>query len=164
MDCKSCKWLKIYDYQFEDGTKTITCEKYNKHLGFTNENGDVTKVKHIMECKGEMKIIKSTNELIDKEGVYLDSTTNKYIVVVDDSGKFSIIARVDSLEEGKKIIGMFHSRISYMPNIYWESGRSRWVSKIYDKDLRKYVHVIQTKYYSEAIKKLKAVKGEKDVI
>lgn len=37
MDCKECIWFKIYDFIFPDGTKTMTCEKYNKHLGFTNK-------------------------------------------------------------------------------------------------------------------------------
>lgn len=32
MDCKSCKWLKIYDYTFEDGTKTIACENIKNIL------------------------------------------------------------------------------------------------------------------------------------
>ena len=36
MDCKGCIWFKIYDFIFPDGTKTMTCEKYNKHLGFTS--------------------------------------------------------------------------------------------------------------------------------
>lgn len=37
MNCKKCTWIKVYDFKFPDGTKTIACEKYNKHLGFTNK-------------------------------------------------------------------------------------------------------------------------------
>jgi hypothetical protein len=56
MDCKGCIWFKIYDFIFPDGTKTMTCEKYNKHLGFTSKKGQVKKVKHIDECRGNIKL------------------------------------------------------------------------------------------------------------
>ena len=60
MDCKECIWFKIYDFIFPDGIKTMTCEKYNKHLGFTNKKGQVVKVKHIAECRGQANTINSS--------------------------------------------------------------------------------------------------------
>ncbi|MDU2266158.1 MAG: hypothetical protein E6583_07435 [Clostridium sp.] len=51
MDCKECIWFKIYDFIFPDGTKTIACEKYKKHLGFTNKKGQVKGVKAVSECE-----------------------------------------------------------------------------------------------------------------
>lgn len=154
MDCKNCKWLKIYGYKFPDGTKTIGCEKYNKHLGFTNKKGQVTKTKHLIECKGE------DHKAITKEGVYFDSTINKYKVVINDNGRIVDIANVDSLDEGKQIISMFKMKLSYFPYIYWRKGRERWVSSIYDEKSNKQIHLIQTKYYSEALKKVKEFKGD----
>lgn len=76
MDCKGCIWFKIYDFIFPDGTKTMTCEKYNKHLGFTSKKGQVKKVKHIDECRGNINTIiptKGTEIVANKEGVYFDS-------------------------------------------------------------------------------------------
>ena len=42
MTCNECKWVKIYKYKFPDNTNTVACEKYNKHLGFTNNKGRIT--------------------------------------------------------------------------------------------------------------------------
>lgn len=154
MDCKSCKWLKIYEYKFPDGTKTIGCEKHNKHLGFTNKRGQVTKTKHLIECKGDVR------KVIDKEGVYFDSTINKYKVIVNDNGRIVDIAEVDSRNEGHQILNMFRLKVSYVPHIYWLKAEKSWLSKVYDKTSKRYIHLIQTKYYSEALKKLKEFKGD----
>lgn len=58
MNCKECKWLKINDYKFDDGTKTIECLKYGKFLEFTDNQGkmaDESKFKQVIECIGDSK-------------------------------------------------------------------------------------------------------------
>lgn len=60
MNCKECKWLKINDYKFDDGTKTIECLKYGKFLSFTDIEGqmpDENKFKQVIECIGDSKVI-----------------------------------------------------------------------------------------------------------
>lgn len=58
MNCKECKWLKVNNYKFEDGTQTIECLKYGKILEFTDNQGempDENKFKQVIECIGDSK-------------------------------------------------------------------------------------------------------------
>lgn len=162
MDCNNCKWLKIYNYKFPDGTKTIACEKYNKHLGFTNKKGEVVRVKHIEECRGKANTIhlsKSGAEIItDKEGIYFNPKTKKYEVKVNDSGRYCFIAAARTEERAKQILKMFKEKKSFVSNISWITDRQRWVCRVYDKNLKRYIYVIQTKYFSEALEKLNEFK------
>ena len=40
MECKNCKWIELSKFVFPDGSNSIICNKYRKHLGFTDKNGE----------------------------------------------------------------------------------------------------------------------------
>lgn len=93
MDCKGCIWFKIYDYKFPDDTKTIGCEKYNKHLGFTNKKGQVKNVKPINECELNRTTINEMTGIEEDD----DSTgrvilfKGRWAVEVDEAEKKEIL-------------------------------------------------------------------------
>lgn len=162
MDCKGCIWFKIYDFIFPDGTKTMTCEKYNKHLGFTSKKGQVKKVKHIDECRGNINTIiptKGTESVANKEGVYFDSESKKYKVKVNDSGIYCFIAATKTEERAEQILKMFKERKSFVKNIIWDKRKQRCVAREYDKNIKRYIYITQSKYFSETLKKLVDFKG-----
>ena len=163
MDCKSCRWAKIYDYEFPEGTKTIACEKYNKHLGFTNKKGQVVKVKHIAECRGQANTINSskgeTEIITNKAGIYFNEKTKKYEVKVNDNGKYCNIATTTSKERALQVLEMFKAKKSFVSGIYWETSRGSWVCRVYDKNLKRYVYLKQSKYFTETLKALSEFKG-----
>ena len=113
MDCKECIWFKIYDFIFPDGTKTMTCEKYNKHLGFTNKRGQVEKFKRIDECRRNINAIRPTEgtEIVtNKEGICFVSESKKYQVNVNDGGIYCFIAATITNERAEQIFKMFKER------------------------------------------------------
>ncbi|MDY4500797.1 MAG: hypothetical protein SPE36_02615 [Lactobacillus johnsonii] len=162
MDCKECIWFKIYDFIFPDGTKTMTCEKYNKHLGFTNKRGQVEKFKRIDECRRNINAIRPTEgtEIVtNKEGICFDSESKKYKVKVNDGGIYCFIAATKTKERAEQILKMFKERKSFVKNIIWNKRKQRWVAREYDKNLKRYIHITQSKYFSETLKKLVDFKG-----
>lgn len=164
MDCKKCIWFKIHEYKFPDGTKTITCEKYNKHLGFTNKRGQVNKIKDIGCNKVKDEFSKCEVEpIINQNGVFYNMKTTKYDVKVNDHDRYSVIATVDSVKEAKEILELFKVKKSYIPYIFWEKKSKRWLCKVWDSKKKKGIYVAQSKYFAEAIKKLDEYKKENEI-
>lgn len=54
---------------------------------------------------------------------------------------------------------MFKERKSFVKNIIWDKRKQRWVAREYDKSLKRYIYITQSKYFSETLKKLVDFKG-----
>lgn len=153
MDCKSCKWLKIYDYTFEDGTKTIACEKYKKHLGFTNKKGQVKGVKAVIECefnnyprKAEVKTeIPLTGRLVLIKG--------RWSVEVEENGSVDIIYSSKNKEKAMEKLELFRNKKSWITGICYSRAYKCWTVKIYAN--KKFTHIGSYKTFLEAKRALK---------
>lgn len=153
MDCKSCKWLKIYDYTFEDGTKTIACEKHKKHLGFTNKKGQVKGVKAVIECefnnyprKAEVKTeIPLTARLVLIKG--------RWSVEVEENGSVDIIYSSKNKEKAMEKLELFRNKKSWITGICYSCAYKCWTVKIYAN--KKFTHIGSYKTFLEAKRALK---------
>lgn len=153
MDCKSCKWLKIYDYTFEDGTKTIACEKHKKHLGFTNKKGQVKGVKAVIECefnnyprKAEVKTeIPLTARLVLIKG--------RWSVEVEENGSVDIIYSSKNKEKAMEKLELFRNKKSWITGICYSRAYKCWTVKIYAN--KKFTHIGSYKTFLEAKRALK---------
>lgn len=156
MDCKSCKWLKIYDYKFPDDTKTIGCEKYNKHLGFTNKKGQVKNVKPINECELNRTTINEMTGIEEDD----DSTgrvilfKGRWAVEVDEAEKRNIIFTSKDKAEAIEKLAMFKSKRSWIKGISYTKRYKKWIAKIYLEKF-KYKQIGTFKTFYEAKKALK---------
>lgn len=154
MDCKSCKWLKIYDYKFHDGTKTITCEKYNKHLGFTNKKGQVNGVSAISECEFNnypRKIeVKKETPLTGR----LVFIRNRWNVEVEENGSVNIIYSSKYKHDAMEKLELFRNRKSWITGICYARMYKSWTVKIYVKN-KKFKHIGTYKTFFEAKKALR---------
>lgn len=54
---------------------------------------------------------------------------------------------------------MFKERKSFVKNLIWDKRKQRWVAREYDKSLKRYIYITQSKHFSEALKKLVDFKG-----
>lgn len=153
MDCKSCKWLKIYDYTFEDGTKTIACEKHKKHLGFTNKKGQVKGVKAVIECefnnyprKAEVKTeIPLTARLV--------LIKDRWSVEVEENGSVDIIYSSKNKEKAMEKLELFRNKKSWITGICYSRAYKCWTVKIYAN--KKFTHIGSYKTFLEAKRALK---------
>lgn len=156
MDCKSCKWLKIYDYQFEDGTKTITCEKYNRHLGFTNKKGQVKEVKAVSECEFNnypRKLEVKTETPLTARLVLI---RGRWSVEAEENGSVDIIYSSKNKEDAMEKLELFRNKKSWITGICYARAYKSWTVKIYID--RKFKHIGSYKSFLEAKRALKEVK------
>lgn len=107
MDCNNCKWLRIYDYKFPDGTQTMECIKYNRFLGFTTSTGETPTLRKNRYCIHKEVLSKHTQESLPKSNV---------------------------------------------KGITWDKRDKSWKVSIWDKSLKKKVHLGQHKDLDQAIK------------
>ena len=153
MDCKNCKWLKVYDFVFLDGTKTIACEKYKKHLGFTNKKGQVKTVKAVSDCefnnyprKAEVKIeIPLTARLVLIRG--------RWSVEAEENGSVDIIYSSKNKEKAMEKLELFRNKKSWITGICYSRAYKCWTVKIYAN--KKFTHIGSYKTFLEAKRALK---------
>lgn len=158
MNCKKCTWIKVYDFKFPDGTKTIACEKYNKHLGFTNKKGQVKGVKAVSECefnnyprKDEVKIeIPLTARLVLIRG--------RWSVKAEENGSVDIIYSSKNKEDAMEKLELFRNKKSWITGICYARAYKSWTVKIYTN--KKFVHIGSYKTFLEAKRALKEAKSK----
>lgn len=144
---------KIYDYTFEDGTKTIACEKHKKHLGFTNKKGQVKGVKAVIECefnnyprKAEVKTeIPLTARLVLIKG--------RWSVEVEENGSVDIIYSSKNKEKAMEKLELFRNKKSWITGICYSRAYKCWTVKIYAN--KKFTHIGSYKTFLEAKRALK---------
>lgn len=120
------------------------------------------KIKHIDECRKNINttlLTEGTEIIANKEGIYFDSESKKYKVKVNDGGIYCFIAATKTEERAEQILKMFKERKSFVKNIIWDKRKQRWVAREYDKSIKRYIYITQSKHFSEALKKLVDFKG-----
>lgn len=157
MDCKSCKWLKIYDYKFPDGSKTIACEKYNKHLGFTNKKGQVNGVKSVSECEFNnypRKLEVKTETPLTARLVLI---RGRWSVEAEEDASVDIIYSSKNKEDAMEKLELFRNKKSWITGICYSRAYKSWTVKIYMN--KKFTHIGSYKTFLEAKRALKEVKS-----
>lgn len=156
MACKSCKWLKIHEYEFPDGTKTITCEKYNRHLAFTDKKGQVREVKAVSECEFNnypRKLEVKTETPLTARLVLIKG---RWSVEVEENGSVDIIYSSKNKEDAMEKLELFRNKKSWITGICYARAYKSWTVKIYMD--RKFKHIGSYKSFLEAKRALKEVK------
>lgn len=160
MGCKECEFIKVYDFIFPDGTKTIECLKFTKHLGFTNKKGQVKKVNSVAECKLNCKVVE-VEPIVNYD--YEDTTSevlrrgDNYVVEVFENNVKSVIFTSKYEREVKNKLEMFRMKKSWITGITYNRRHKRWVAKIYIGK-QKYKQVGTFKSFMEAKRALKEAK------
>ncbi|MCE9654677.1 hypothetical protein LPC13_05225 [Clostridium celatum] len=162
MACKNCKWFKVYDFIFPDSTKTIACEKYKKHLGFTNKNGQVKNIRPINECRFNCSslnkdVVNAAKDEDDSKGRVL-MIKGKWAVEVYEAGITSVIFTSKYKEEALQKLEMFKNKKSWITGISYTRRYKKWIAKIYIKKF-KYKQVGTFKTFAEAKKALNEEKA-----
>lgn len=132
MECKECKWIEISNFVFPDGSNSIICNKYNKHLGFTNKNGEITETKFVDECKLRTKEIGAIiGEAIDlNRQATIITVSNGWALKVNEHGQESIIYLSKYKSNAIDKMNMFIAKKSWIPGIGYQSSIDRWVCRI----------------------------------
>lgn len=111
--CKGCKFLEVSSYIFEDGTKSLACDKYKKFLGFTDTNFNFTKVNGVDMCEHNPKVVtisKSKKKIESQKsgvhGIYWLKKSQKWQVKYYDSTtrKCINIGCYADLDEAKEVL------------------------------------------------------------
>lgn len=153
MDCKKCKWLKIYNYKFPDGTKTMSCEKFKKHLGFTDKKGNFKTVKAIAECElnnAPRKVEVKEEPLLKGRLIQKNS---KWAVEVEEHGITSVIYTSRSYVDALDKLNLFRHRKSWIKGLCYAKKYGRWTVKLWNNKTLKYIGTYKT--FLEAKKALK---------
>lgn len=131
MSCKNCEFIRVYEFIFPDGTKTIECLKFNKHLGFTNEKGQVKKIKPVVECKFNCLRVKENIEVVGNiNGAVLKRGLNWVVEVLEDNVK-SVIFTSKVKNEAENKLDMWSRRKSWIKGISYDYKKKRWNVRIY---------------------------------
>lgn len=129
MTCNECKWVKIYKYKFPDNTNTVACEKYNKHLGFTNNKGQISSINIINEC--EFNNYK--RELpAKKEDIFVGQVVliaNRWNVEVEENGITGIIYRTKDKSNAMQKLELFRNKKSWLKGISYSNIDKKWIVK-----------------------------------
>ena len=154
MGCNNCKWFKVYDFTFPDGTKTIACEKYKKHLGFTNKKGQVKTVKAVSECEfnnyHRKEEVKTENPLTAR----LVLIRGRWSVEAEENGCVNIIYSSKYKDDAMEKLELFRNRKSWITGICYARMYKSWTVKIYVKN-KKFKHIGTYKTFFEAKKALR---------
>ena len=120
MNCEKCKYIKMHDRVYSDGTRSLTCTKYKTFLGFIDENNILDK-RNISECSG-IHIFTKNEKYVDRpkfaehgkcrrgavkdvpKGITYHRRDKKYEVRFSYKGKYTYLGRCSDLEEAKKIL------------------------------------------------------------
>lgn len=132
MDCKECKWIGISEFIFPDGSNSLICNKYNKHLGFTNKNGEVIETKFVEECKIRTREIGTIIEEaadVNRQAIIV-TVSNGWALKVNEHGQESIIFLSKYKSKTIEKMKMFIAKKSWIPGIGYQSSIDRWVCRI----------------------------------
>lgn len=132
MECKECKWIELSKFVFPDGSNSIICNKYRKHLGFTDKNGEITETKFVDECKLRAKEIGSiVGKFADENRQAIIVTVSSgWALKVNEHGQESIIYLSKYKSKVIDRMNMFIAKKSWIPGIGYQASIDRWVCRI----------------------------------
>lgn len=132
MECKDCKWIEVSKFVFPDGSNSITCNKYSKHIGFTDKNGEITETKFVDECKLRTKEIGLiVGKVVDENRqAIIVTVSNGWALKVNEHGQESIIYLSKYKNKVIDKMNMFIAKKSWISGIGYWSSIDRWVCRI----------------------------------
>lgn len=156
MECKDCKWIELSKFVFPDGSNSIICNKYRKHIGFTDKNGEITETKFVDECKLRTKEIGSiVGKFADENRQAIIVTVSSgWALKVNEHGQESIIYLSKYKSKVIDRMNMFIAKKSWIQGIGYQGSIDRWVCRI-SKGQKKCEYIGSFKTFADAKKALR---------